>query len=273
MKNRFNEVTYDNILLDFLNQMNDKYRTNGKQAIGGISRGGFWAYQIGLRFPDQFVAIGGHSPFFDRYHAPPEYNPLNLADTLTPDTHLKLWLDRGSDDYASDGIERMHTALDAREIPHQYTIYPGGIHAEQSWSSFIDDYLTFYVLAFENANDGDAEVTVELSDVSDDGNEPETTAEPTEIVDEAEPEVTAEATEDEFVADVIDTESKAVELWIPAGGFPTLNTSVTGAELEAMLNGERDERLILTAYARDYLTSKGFTFHSDTFVTTNDTLE
>jgi enterochelin esterase-like enzyme len=35
------------------------------RAIGGISRGGFWAFSIAFRNPSLFSAIGGHSPFFD----------------------------------------------------------------------------------------------------------------------------------------------------------------------------------------------------------------
>ena len=52
--------------LDLLTQVSARYRTNGDQAIGGISRGGFWAYHLGLRFADMFVAIGGHSPLLRR---------------------------------------------------------------------------------------------------------------------------------------------------------------------------------------------------------------
>jgi enterochelin esterase-like enzyme len=226
-ENRFDEVTYDNILLDFLQQMNERYRTNGKQAIGGISRGGFWAYHIGLRFPEQFVAIGGHSPFFDVYHAPPEYNPLNLAEQLPSDTHLKLWLDRGTSDYAAEGVDRMHVNLDAAKVPHEYLLYPGGGHDEPSWREHIDDYVNFYVSAFASIDDA-----------------PEETATPT-----------------------------GYELWIPAGGFPTLNTSITSEELAGLLNGELNERLVLSQSSFDYLTAKGFVFHPDTFVTADDTLD
>src|SRR5712692_3100455 len=35
------------------------------RAIGGISRGGFWAFEIAFRHPELFGAVGGHSPFFD----------------------------------------------------------------------------------------------------------------------------------------------------------------------------------------------------------------
>lgn len=226
-ENQFDGMTFDNILLDFIEQMNDRYRTDGRQAIGGISRGGFWAYHIGLRFPDQFVAIGGHSPFFDVYHAPPEYNPLNLAELLPIDTHLKLWLDRGTDDYAADGIDRMHVKLDAGHVPHEYVLYPNGEHNEIWWSQFVDDYVAFYSSVF-----------------SDDHDTP----------------TVAEATD-------------GIELWIPVGGFPTLNTSITSNELSALLSGELSERLVLTESRRDYLTGKGFTFHPETSLIADDALD
>jgi len=226
-ENRFDEITYDNILLDFLEQMNTHYRTNGKQAIGGISRGGFWAYHIGLRFPEKFVAIGGHSPFFDLYHAPPEYNPLNLAEQLPADTHLQLWLDRGTDDYAKDGVDRMHVNLDAHRIPHKYVIYPGGEHTEESWGSFIDDYLAFYISAFER------EDTVNIQ---------------------------------------VDTDS-TLELWLPAGGFATLQASIDRDALVGLLAGELSSQLVMARSSFDYLTGQGFTFHASTSVIEDDALD
>lgn len=226
-QNEFNGVTYDNILIDFLAQMNERYRTDGRQAIGGISRGGFWAYQIGMRFPEQFVAIGGHSAFFDRYHAPPEYNPLDLALTLPSDTHLKIWLDRGTEDYAADGIDRMHVSLDSVNVPHEFKLYQGGEHNELSWVRFIDDYVAFYASAF--AQDS---------------------TEPTETVD-----------------------AEGVELWLPVGGFPTLQTSISSDTLNALLNGELNERLVLSESAFAELTAQGFTFHPDTKVLGDQGLE
>lgn len=160
--NTFGGAGYDQILLDLLALVMERYRVSDARAIGGISRGGFWAYHLGLRYPDQFVAIGGHSPFFDADHVPADYNPLNLAATLTADTHLKLWLDRGANDYAAPGVEQMHVNLQARRAPHEYVVYPGGDHSEASWSRNIDDYLDFYLRALSpdgaaNAADADGD--------------------------------------------------------------------------------------------------------------------
>ena len=147
-ENHFNGVSYDAILLDLLEQANERYRTNGAQAIGGISRGGFWAYHIGLRYTDNFVAIGGHSPFFDRTHVAPNHNPLDLARTLSNDTNLQLWLDRGTDDYAADGVDQMHVILRQGSVPHKYVVHAGGDHTEATWRQFVEDYVGFYSQAF-----------------------------------------------------------------------------------------------------------------------------
>jgi len=226
-ENSFDGVTYDAILLDFLEQMNEQYRTDGRQAIGGISRGGFWAFHVGLRFPEQFVAIGGHSPFFDRYHAPPEFNPLDLALTLSEDTHLQLWIDRGTEDYAADGIDRMHVALESVQVPHEFKLYQGGEHNENSWSQYIEEYVAFYASAF------------------------------------MEDDVSQTTTSDET----------GYELWIPAGGFPTLQTSISREALDALLNGELNERLVLSESAFAQLTGQGFTFHPETKILGDEGLE
>ena len=150
-KNRFNGISYDRILLDLLSQAEERYRANGKRAIGGISRGGFWAFHLGLRFADEFVAIGGHSPYFDRDHAEPPDNPLNLAQSLSRDTHLQLWLDRGTNDHAADGIDRMHVILRNVDVPHEYVVQPDGDHSEATWRRHIEDYLSFYARAIDGS--------------------------------------------------------------------------------------------------------------------------
>lgn len=123
------------------------YRVDGRRenrAIGGISRGGFWAYHIGLRYPELFSAIGGHSAFFDRYHAPADSNPLDLALNAPDIERMRLWLDRGMNDYAAPGLDMMDQRLRQRGIPYQYTIYPTGEHNNAYWSGHVADYIQFY---------------------------------------------------------------------------------------------------------------------------------
>src|SRR5262249_34405052 len=72
--------------------------TREYRAIGGISRGGFWAFEIAFTHPDLFSAVGGHSPFFSAEQAPPAVNPLNLARSLSPESAPRIWLDTTHDD-------------------------------------------------------------------------------------------------------------------------------------------------------------------------------
>jgi hypothetical protein len=101
------------------------------RAIGGISRGGFWAYLIGFRHPDLFTAVGGHSPFFDLYHAPDTHNPLALAMTVEwPENAPHLYIDRGQDDYAQVNIDLIVERLTERGVPFTYVLHPTGEHRD-----------------------------------------------------------------------------------------------------------------------------------------------
>ena len=163
-ENQFGANSYDQVLLDLLAQISSRYRVNGDYAIGGISRGGFWAYNLGLRFSDMFVAVGGHSPFFDEDHAPAAYNPLSLAESMHADTHLKLWLDRGTRDHAAAGVDKLHVTLRKRNVPHQFVVYRDGEHNDASWSQHLDEYIAFYSDAFSAPSGTSAEPTLTQAD-------------------------------------------------------------------------------------------------------------
>ena len=129
-ENDFGEGSWGDIFLHQLMPLvESEYRIDtspGHRAIGGISRGGFWAFHIALLNPSLFSAVGGHSAFFDLYHAPDEYNPLDLASTAPGIDSLRIWLDRGAEDYAGEGLDLMHARLVARGVPHVYIVYPEG---------------------------------------------------------------------------------------------------------------------------------------------------
>lgn len=116
------------------------------RAIGGISRGGFWAYEIGFRNSMVFSAIGGHSATFDANNAPPAYNPLNLAQTVkfTPGLQPRLWLDVGRDDAARPNVEAFTQILSTRHIDPGYTLYSTGEHNDAYWETHTAAYLAFY---------------------------------------------------------------------------------------------------------------------------------
>ena len=116
------------------------------RAIGGISRGGFWAYEIALRHPDLFGIVGGHSASFDAGNAPDQFNPLELAlnAPFLANANLRMYLDNGADDPAGTNLELFSSRLSSRGIAHTYVISPVGDHDDAYWSAHLQDYLTFY---------------------------------------------------------------------------------------------------------------------------------
>ncbi len=116
------------------------------QAIGGISRGGFWAYSIGMRHPDIFSKLGGHSAAFDENNAPAANNPLEMAlnASFLAAADLDMYLDHAAADPAGRGIELFSSRLSSRGIPHTYVINPTGEHNIEYWAAHVSEYLSFY---------------------------------------------------------------------------------------------------------------------------------
>jgi poly-gamma-glutamate synthesis protein (capsule biosynthesis protein) len=146
--NRFDNLSWSNVFLtELLPSVEATYRVDARRErrnIGGISRGGFWAFNIAYRHPDLFGAVGGHSAFFALENAPNRYNPLYLSRDQKGIDILRIWLDRGRNDYAFWGIDLMHKWLTRRGIDHSYTVHPTGDHNNDYWRAHLPSYLAFY---------------------------------------------------------------------------------------------------------------------------------
>jgi enterochelin esterase-like enzyme len=122
------------------------------RAIGGISRGGFWALSIALRHPDVFSIVGGHSAALDAGNAPAAFNPLDLAlnASFIADADMRIYLDNGASDFVGPNLELFSSRLGTRGIQHEYIIHPVGDHDEAYWAAHISEYLDFYALGWTN---------------------------------------------------------------------------------------------------------------------------
>lgn len=123
--------------------------TNREQrAIGGISRGGFWAFSITMRHPDIFSKVGGHSAFFssNTNEIPPSFNPLELAlnSSFVQEANLRIYLDNGASDSSGPSQQLFSSRLTQRNILHSYVVHPLGEHDNDYWSAHVEEYLTFY---------------------------------------------------------------------------------------------------------------------------------
>jgi enterochelin esterase-like enzyme len=114
---------------------------NGR-AIGGLSRGGYWALEIAFRHPAQFASVGGHSASLLDIAAGPDLNPQYTGLTHNLD-NLRIYLDMGENDGGIGNTRKLHEDLTAQEIPHTWVLNPGG-HDNAYWMAHLNDYLNWY---------------------------------------------------------------------------------------------------------------------------------
>jgi S-formylglutathione hydrolase FrmB len=135
-------------------------------AIGGISMGGFGAYDLALLNPGGYCAVGGHSPAL--WQSAEETAPGAFDDAEDFDAHnviagaqsqptsftgQPVWLDAGDDDPFVPGDQAFTAALSAAGAPLVERHWPGG-HDEGYWNAHWDAYLRFYANALNRCGQG-----------------------------------------------------------------------------------------------------------------------
>lgn len=138
-----------NELVPYIDAKYSTWASREGRAIGGISRGGYWAIEIAFAHPDQFSAVGGHSPsvFSKLVGVPADFSMLDLARSVDELRTLRIWLDAGSDDWARFDMNKLAGDLDEAGVPYQLDIGEGG-HEDSYWTSRVPDYLAFYSSAW-----------------------------------------------------------------------------------------------------------------------------
>ena len=143
-----------NELMPHIEQQFCVIKSASGRAIGGISRGGFWATSIAFRNPAMFSALGAHSPWYDETNAPPTHNPLFLAENIPSNTSLRIYLDHAREDLAATSVLELSSTLRSNNVFHQYEIAPTGGHDNEYWQAHSVDYLEFYARDWStNPND------------------------------------------------------------------------------------------------------------------------
>jgi putative tributyrin esterase len=122
----------------------------GRQAIGGLSMGGFGAVYLGLRHPDRFASIWSHSGAFRtpervRELGSPEDEPTAATiEAVVRSIELArmpvLGFDCGVDDALLEGNRRLDALLTELGLPHLYREHPGA-HTWQYWDEHVVEAL------------------------------------------------------------------------------------------------------------------------------------
>jgi S-formylglutathione hydrolase FrmB len=133
-------------------------------AIGGLSMGGFGAYDLARLHPGQFCAVGGDSPAlwasggesaagaFDDAEDFARHDVIGDAEgSANPYPGARLWIDVGSEDPFRSADTRFAGILKEKGLPLQFHIWSGG-HDQSYWQSHWSSYLEFYAGALEDCH-------------------------------------------------------------------------------------------------------------------------
>lgn len=133
---------FDRVLLDeVIPRVEERWRTiedRAHRALGGISRGGEWALLTAGRHPEEFGAVGGHSPAVG-----PPSTPNSVLVPIVAAGHPRVWLDVGEQDSLLGSVSSFSAGLTAAGVPNEFRPAPGP-HDRPYWASRLDDYLRFY---------------------------------------------------------------------------------------------------------------------------------
>ncbi len=133
------------IVNELVPAIDEKYRTwqtSEGRAIGGISRGGVWALEIGFRHPDIFGKVGAHSPALSVNYPLPAYDPFRLVESI--DGEQRIYLSAGTQDWARSSTITLRDLLQEQDLDVTYQVHEGA-HVDDLWRLGLPDYLHFYI--------------------------------------------------------------------------------------------------------------------------------
>ena len=142
-----------------------------KIAIGGISMGGFGAYDLARLQPDTFCAVAGHSPAiwessgetadgaFDDGADFDDNDIIEVAgEDPNPYQEMKVWLDAGDDDPFLEGDDAFVEAL--RETGSFPVVkHSDGGHDNDYWNGNWPAYLGWYAYVLRKCGERAAEAS------------------------------------------------------------------------------------------------------------------
>jgi enterochelin esterase-like enzyme len=115
------------------------------RAIGGLSRGGAWAFRLGLIHWEVFGAIGLHStpPFIgDPNRFPGWLNQIPAGQAP------RIYMDTGKQDWYINSTTQLEQLFLQYGVPHEWYLF-NGTHNEDYWSAHVADYLAWYTQSWK----------------------------------------------------------------------------------------------------------------------------
>lgn len=139
-----------NELIPFIEATHCAAPEPGWRALGGLSRGGYWALEIAFRHAAHFVSVGGHTPALLDVAAGPDLDPQYTAFQYDL-SGLRIYMDFGAQDWLIHAPRQLHEKMEAAGIPHSWIVHPEGTHADPYWSQHVEEYLRWYAEPWQNS--------------------------------------------------------------------------------------------------------------------------
>lgn len=149
---RLNAHRYEDLLMrDIPAHLTRQFNvTDGPWAIGGLSMGGFGAVRLGLKYPDRFCSIWGHSSAFVIADFEIDTHLIEDVADADPYRHAEalarrqerpvLSFDCGVDDELIEHNRSFHAHLARLGIEHHYAEFEGG-HDWDYWDKHVPTAL------------------------------------------------------------------------------------------------------------------------------------
>lgn len=155
---RLNKHRYEDLLMtDIPEHVNHHFQADNRPwAIGGLSMGGYGALRLGLKYPERFCSVWGHSSAIlidesldaDLIDNLDDANPYRHADQCAERTDLPVFsFDCGVDDQLIDYNRTFHRHLEKLGIQHHYAEHPGD-HTWDYWEEHVQTALKQHTRVF-----------------------------------------------------------------------------------------------------------------------------
>ncbi|MCL4871625.1 MAG: hypothetical protein KJ063_21920 [Anaerolineae bacterium] len=131
-----------NYLLPYIEAAHCVGREPQWRAMGGLSRGGYWALEIAFQHPLAFASVGAHGAALEDTAAGPAINPQYSWQGKDL-SQMRLYLDTGERDWYRRNFEQLHLDLAAANIPHEWHLNEG-THEDAYWAGQVENYLRWY---------------------------------------------------------------------------------------------------------------------------------
>ena len=134
------EAEFINGLVPFIDRTYRTIAQGDNRGLAGVSRGGVWALEIGLRNTDIIQRVGALSPALNVNYARPEYDPFGLI--LLRDLPATIFLMSGDSDSAYEKTLELSEALHEAGIEHKYVLESGN-HESSTWRGIVSELVHY----------------------------------------------------------------------------------------------------------------------------------